>query len=258
MKFLCVSDQVDPLIYSTTVKDRYDDIDAVFCAGDLSLEYQDYIVTTLGKPTFFVFGNHDLKDFWMYNKRHKFGEVPRNAAMDGLKAMEMGHGGDYASNKVLRCKSLRFTFQDGSSSPLLVSGVSGSMRYNNGQDQFTEGEMKWQLIKLIPGLMWNKFRYGRYCDVFLTHASPRHIHDKEDPCHIGFQCFNWFIDKFKPSLFIHGHIHLYDLQAVRYTQCDTTAVVNAFSHLVVELDLQKQDDSKGGEFVPIVHIHSDR
>ena len=69
MKFLCVSDQIDPLVYSSTVKERYGDVDAVFCAGDLSMEYVDFIVDALGKPTFFVFGNHDLKEYKYYKNK---------------------------------------------------------------------------------------------------------------------------------------------------------------------------------------------
>ncbi|MBQ3980557.1 MAG: metallophosphoesterase, partial [Treponema sp.] len=76
MKFLCVSDQVDPLVYSTTVKERYSDIDAVLCAGDLSMEYMDFIVDALGKPTFFIFGNHDLSEFHLYHRQTVLAQRP--------------------------------------------------------------------------------------------------------------------------------------------------------------------------------------
>lgn len=56
MKFLCVSDQIDPLIYSTGIKERFKDVDAVLCAGDLPLDYIDFIVSSLNKPTYFIFG----------------------------------------------------------------------------------------------------------------------------------------------------------------------------------------------------------
>ena len=191
MKFLCVSDQIDPLVYATSAKERYSDVDAVFCAGDLPMDYVDYIVTLLNKPTFFVFGNHDLKEFHYYHKPASQGT--------SMEAMKHSHGGDYVSNRVFRCKNLPITLPDGRTTPLLVSGVSGSIRYNNGEDQYTDREMFFQLLALAPKLLWNKIRYGRYCDVFLTHASPRHIHDREDPCHKGFECFNWFIKKFKPA-----------------------------------------------------------
>ncbi|MBP5359705.1 MAG: metallophosphoesterase [Treponema sp.] len=232
MRFLCVSDIVDPLIYSTGVKERYDDVDAVFCAGDLSMEYQDFIVTALGKPMFFIFGNHDLKDFSMYDKRAKKQPV----TISDLQNNDKAHGGDYVSNKVIRCRHLGFTLPSGKRTPLLLVGLSGSLRYNMGEDQYTEKQMFRQILFLIPHLFWNKIRYGRYCDVFLTHASPRHIHDREDQCHKGFECFNWFIRKFRPALLIHGHIHLYDLQAVRVTKSYDTTVVNAYSHLVIDYE----------------------
>ena len=38
MKILCVSDQIDPLIYSVNIKERYRDVDLVISAGDLPME----------------------------------------------------------------------------------------------------------------------------------------------------------------------------------------------------------------------------
>src|SRR5574344_1958348 len=216
MRFLCVSDQIDPLVYSPTLKDRYADVDGVLCAGDLPMDYIAFIVPTLSKPTFFVFGHHDLSEFRYYGRTAAVNQPNQETEMSHQ------HGGDYASNKVIRCRHLSFARQDGTKTPLLIAGVSGSIRYNNGQDQYTDREMFWQLIGLVPSLLFNKLKYGRYCDIFLTHASPRHIHDKEDPCHKGFECFNWFIRKFSPTLMVHGHIHLYDLQAKRVSVSGTT------------------------------------
>ncbi len=253
MKLLCVSDTVDPLIYSTTVKERYSDIDVILCAGDLSMEYQDYIVTTLGKPMYFVFGNHDLKDFWLYNKK-----AAAKSNITAIQALDRGHGGDYISNKSVAVNQLSFKLPNGKSTPLLIAGVSGSLRYNNGDDQYTEKQMYWQLLQLAPKMIWNKIRYGRCCDIFLTHASPRHIHDKEDQCHKGFECFNWFIEKFKPAMLIHGHIHLYDLQATRTTKSKDTMVINAYSHIVI--DYQPEFTGKKGETTSgsLINILTDR
>ncbi|MCR5079994.1 MAG: metallophosphoesterase [Treponema sp.] len=248
MKLLLVSDQIDPLVYSTSVKERYSDIDAVFCAGDLPMDYMDFIVDSLGKPTFFVFGNHDLKEYKYYKKDTSV------AYQFSKQQYEHSHGVDYISNKVIRCKKLKITDKYGKKSPLLITGVSGSIRYNKGEAQFTETQMRMQLLGLIPGLIWNKLRYGRWCDIFMTHASPRHVHDREDPCHIGFNCFNWFIKTFKPSLMIHGHIHLYDLNDTRATKVHSTMVVNAYSHLVVELN----SNTLGESFDTDISILSDR
>ena len=71
MKILCVSDFVDPLVYNSRVKEVFPDIDLILCAGDLPMDYIDFIVTVFNKPTYFIFGNHNLKEFHHYHKTAK-------------------------------------------------------------------------------------------------------------------------------------------------------------------------------------------
>ena len=68
MKLLCIADHVDPIIYSTGLKARFPDVDLVLSAGDLSLDYYDFIVSSLNKPLYFVFGNHHLEDSHRYRR----------------------------------------------------------------------------------------------------------------------------------------------------------------------------------------------
>ena len=233
MKILCLSDYVDPLIYNQNLRQNFGDVDLVLCAGDLPLDYIDFVVSILNKPTYFIFGNHNLKDFAYFHK-----SAARN--LTGNPQLELNranffHGGTYAGFKVITEKNLKFTDPaTGKTTPLLIAGVSGSIQYNKGLNQYTEHQMKRKLIMMIPSLIRNKLKYGRYLDILLTHASPRHIHDKEDPCHKGFECFNWFINKFKPKYLVHGHIHLYDARETRITKTETTTVVNAYAHLLIE------------------------
>ena len=117
----------------------------------------------------------------------------------------------------------------------MEAGAPGSIDYNHGQCQFTEGQMKWKLLSMAPRLMMNKLRYGTCLDIFLTHASPRHIHDKEDPCHKGFECFHDFLKKYEPRYMVHGHIHLYNQNEERVGSYYNTTVVNAYSHHVIEI-----------------------
>ncbi|MDR2898156.1 MAG: metallophosphoesterase [Spirochaetaceae bacterium] len=220
MKILCVSDQIDPLVYSNTAKERFADVDIVISAGDLPSEYLDFIVTILNKPTFFVFGNHNLEEFSRY---HKAESSLRGGGSDSAYSeMQYSSGATYVGFKAIRAGKL------------LIAGASGSLRYNNGQSQYTEAQMKFRLIKLIPRLLYNRLRYGRYLDILVTHASPRDIHDKPDPCHLGFKCFRWFMHTFKPTYLIHGHIHLYDMQDIRVSTFEETTVINAYSHYILE------------------------
>ncbi|ULQ60143.1 hypothetical protein K7I13_02130 [Brucepastera parasyntrophica] len=117
---------------------------------------------------------------------------------------------------------------------MLFAGVSGSLCYNQGLNQYTDAQMKWKLLRLVPRLIYNKLRYGRYLDIFVTHASPAGIHDRPDPCHQGFKCFLWFMKRFKPRFLLHGHIHLYDLQDIRVSQYHDTTVINVYSHYILD------------------------
>lgn len=221
MKILCISDQIDPLVYSPNIRERYKDCDLVISAGDLPMEYLDFIVSSLNKPLLFVFGNHHLEEFRLY---HRTGALASTGTHLPLKPLppEACHGTTYVGFKVHR---------EGN---LLVAGVSGSLRYNTGLSQYTERQMLFRLLKMLPRLLVNKLKYGRFVDIFLTHAPPEGIHDKNDPCHRGFRCYLWFMRTFKPRFMVHGHIHLYDMQDVRVSRYFDTTVINAYSHHILD------------------------
>jgi len=200
MKILCVSDQIDPLIYTNTIKQRYADVDLILSAGDLPLDYLDFIISTMNKPLLFVMGNHHT-------------DMPDNYS----------HGATYIDLKVKR------------EAGLIIVGLGGSMRYNRGENQFSDFQMNIRILKLLPGLVFNRVFRGRFLDILLTHASPQGIHDKEDKCHKGFKCFLWFIKVFKPRYLVHGHIHLYDLSEVRTTKYCDTLVINAYGHYLIDM-----------------------
>lgn len=202
MKILCVSDQIDPLVYSNSIRNRFAGVDLILSAGDLPLDYLDFIVTSLNKPLLFVFGNHHVEEM-------------ANGDKGGFSSTHLG-------SKIRK------------EAGLIIAGLGGSMRYNRGPNQFTERQMYYEIIKLIPSLIFNRLFHGRFLDVLLTHAPPKSIHDKPDKCHCGFEAFLWFIKTFRPRYHVHGHIHLYDLSDVRCTRCLETEVINAYSHYVID------------------------
>ncbi len=232
MKILCVSDEIDPFIYTPSVKQSFGDVEAVLCAGDLPMDYIDFIVSTLNKPTYFVFGNHNLSEYKYYSREYS---TPLSA-QNSMQAQESrGHGAVYLGFECVRTEIMIQDPKTKKRRPLLIAGAPGSIDYNHGQCQFTEGQMRWKLRSMAPSLLWNKIRYGTYVDIFLTHASPRHIHDKEDPCHKGFECFHDFLKRYRPAYMVHGHIHLYNQNEERAGIYYETNVVNAYSHHVIEI-----------------------
>ena len=233
MKILCVSDYVDPLIYNQNVKEAFPDIDLILCAGDLPMDYIDFIVTVFNKPTYFVFGNHNLKEYHYF---HSDSHISASRMTEHYADTSHGHGATYLGFQVFEDHRLTFTdTSTGKKTPLLIAGCSGTLKYNKGICQYSDFQMKIKLLKLVPRLIYNKFKYGRYLDIFMTHASPRHIHDHEDPCHKGFDCYNGFLKKYKPTYMVHGHIHLYDMREERVGKYYDTTVVNAYAHYIIQL-----------------------
>ncbi len=222
IKILCVADHIDPLVYSSTVKERFKDVDLVLSAGDLPMEYLGFLSATLNRPIVFVFGNHNLKSLTLFNKK-----ISLYSSIEQYDPeLQNTFGATHTGWKITRVKGL------------LIAGLGGSMRYNEGENQYTDFQMYLKILKLIPGLLWNKIRYGRFLDILLTHAAPLGIHDQPDQCHRGFKAFLWFMRVFKPKYLIHGHIHLYDINTKRTERYYQTEVVNAYDHCVIEIEVK--------------------
>lgn len=213
---LSVSDQVDPLIYSLQLKDRFPDADLVISCGDLSYLYLEFIITLLDKPLYFVHGNHDpLQEI-------NEGE-PRSQPLGGINL----------HRRIVRDQDL------------LLAGVEGSVLYNDQNPyQYRQGMMWRHVLRLVPGMLFNKAIYGRYLDIFVTHASPRGIHEGEDWTHQGIRAFRWLIDVFQPVVHFHGHIHVYRPGERIITRTGKTTVINTFRHQVTQL---RWNDNGGWE-----------
>lgn len=226
MKILCISDTTDSLIYSQVAPDLYRDASFVISAGDLPLRYYDYIATMLGKDVYYVYGNHNLEDYdrMMYGSDDS-GLTTIAGLARGAKFLSLPHfGGSFVDGKCVYDRNR----------DLIIMGLGGSMLYNNGKSQYSEAQMQWRIGKLIPRLLYNKQRYGRYLDILITHAPPRGMGDGEDLCHRGFECFVSFMDRFRPRYLLHGHVHLDDLNAPRVIEYKDTKVINIYRNYLLE------------------------
>src|SRR5262245_6448192 len=209
MRFLTVSDEVVPAIYSLSIKDRFPDIETVLGCGDLPPYYLEFIVTMLGIPCFYVQGNHD--------------------------DVEITEEGEEV-NAPRGCISLegRCVEHDG----LLLAGLGGSIRYNNSSGaQYTEAQMLTRVWRLAPRLLFNRLRHGRFLDILLTHSPPLGIHNGPDWPHRGFRALLTFMDHFAPRYLIHGHIHRsYGFSAVTETRYKATMVLNTAGYRLLAVD----------------------
>ena len=110
-------------------------------------------------------------------------------------------------------------------------GLGGSMKYREGKYMYSERRMRLRILRRKFSIM----RHGGI-DVLLTHAPARGLNDLEDLPHRGFQCFHKLLKKYKPALFVHGHVHReYNHNIPQRTIHNGTLVVNAFGYAVIEI-----------------------
>lgn len=110
-----------------------------------------------------------------------------------------------------------------------IMGLGGSFRYRDGKYMYTESQMKRRLRRL-----WYPIKKRGGIDIFVTHAAARNLNDLDTLPHRGFECFNEVLEKYKPKLFLHGHIHRNYGNIPQKTLHGETLVINAYEHCVID------------------------
>ena len=205
MKLLAVSDIVVDWIYSPKIQINLADTDLVIGCGDLPQYYLEYLVSSLNVPVFNVYGNHSITQ-----PRGDQNQLTTNGFVD------------------LNCKVIRFK-------GYTFAGVEGSLRYNNGAFQYTQMEMWLNVFRLVPSILINRFTYGKYLNVLVTHAPAWGIHDQPDQAHQGIKAFRWLVTHFQPDYHLHGHVHVYRPDTVIDSNFGKTRVMNAYGYCKLEL-----------------------
>jgi len=220
IKLLCVADEVDLLVYSAGIQERFGDVDLILSAGDLPGEYLGYITTMLNRPIISVAGNHDHED---ERAASPFTGFPSIDLMEGSGGAALG----------------RVAFGIRKEAGVSVLGIPGSIQYNKGPNQYTDRAMQFRLLLLAPRLLLRRLFLGRGVDIILAHSPPKGIHDGQDRCHQGFASFRWLIALAAPAYFVHGHVHLYDSRELREKTLGPTTIVNVYGHRVIALAKEK-------------------
>lgn len=213
---LAVSDETDPRIHSSTVRERLGHVRMVLGCGDLPTDYLEFLSDALNRPVYYVLGNH-AEDLRRGSRR---GDERKP-----LGAIDLG-------GRVVQDRE----------TGLILAGVPGSSKYGDHEPaQYSDWEIRVMLAKMMPRLLWNRYRHGRALDVLVTHAPPRGVGDREDFAHRGYVPLRGFVRWARPAVLLHGHIHLYDRNEQREHTLDGTRVINVFPYHVLELD-----DAKSG------------
>lgn len=213
-KVLAVADEVVDRLWTTQVRGH--DVDLVLAAGDLPFDYLEFLTDALDRPCVFVPGNHDIDLAGYASSRGLW-------TSSGLPAEWPGPAGAVnADGGIVDVAGLR------------IAGLGGSIRYSGGPNQWTERQMARRARALRRRAAFRKLRDGRGVDVLLTHSPPRHLGDREDPPHRGFECLHTTVRALRPTVLLHGHIHPHG-QPVPDRTLGDTQVINTVGYRILDI-----------------------
>lgn len=196
MRILAIADEESKYLWDYYEPEKLRGYDLIVGCGDLNIHYLTFLATMAPVPVIYVHGNHDAS-YDMY---------PPTGAI-------------CIDDDVFTYKGYRFL------------GLGGSCRYRTGPWQFTEAEMR-RRIRHIRG---KALRAGGV-DVFVTHAPVHGYGDLNDLPHRGFTVFQEVLNTYKPSVMLHGHVHMnYGANIQREHQYGQTRIINAYERFTLEL-----------------------
>ena len=98
-------------------------------------------------------------------------------------------------------------------------GLNGSWKYKpRGDFLYDEWEVD-GFLSIFP-----------HVDIFISHNSPRTIHDQEDGIHYGFEALKSYALRMKPRILIHGHQHI-NREAV----LGDTRIIGVYGYKIIEV-----------------------
>ncbi|MCJ7549213.1 MAG: hypothetical protein MUQ30_05995 [Anaerolineae bacterium] len=197
-------------LYHSNLNQLTGPIDVLIGCGDLPYGCMDFIVTQPHvEHALCVHGNHD-----------------RPQSLPSGRRTDRPLGWINVDRRVIYLKKL----------DLLVAGLQGSTHYSAGDGcQYTEREMAYRALTVIPQLLPNRALRGRYVDVFIAHAPPKasttapkaHIRGSGPPCDSS--------SGLSRGLFLRGHHHRYGRE-IWHTQHQHTDIVNVHPFCMITYD----------------------
>ena len=197
MHILALADEPVQRLWGGYGQETLKAADLILSAGDLSAAYLSYMTCFSSAPVVYVHGNHD----------DKYAQKPPEGCL-------------CADGKVVQLKGVR------------ILGLGGSLRYRpDAVNMYSEQEME----DRIRSLRWNLRSTGGF-DILLTHSPIRGVGDQEHISHRGFECFGPLLDKYRPAVMIHGHVHqAYSAFFQRQRDYHGIPVINASTSYVFDL-----------------------
>jgi len=214
IRVLAVADEVEEVLYGPRLKDLRPDL--VLACGDLPFDYLEYLREASEVPLLYVHGNHDPSPIGTSVSAYLPGEFSARS-----------------TPRAMGCVSIEDRWED--ECGLRIAGLGGSIRYNNGENQYTQTEMRGRVRRLTRRTRFRQWRDGHPVDIMIAHSPPLDCGDGEDAPHRGFSAFHRLIERVKPRLMLHGHIHPYG-QPKPDRMIGTTRIVNVVPYRLLEID----------------------
>ncbi len=197
MRILALADEPSDRLWGDRCREALSGIDLILSAGDLPSSYLSFITCFTNAPVIYVHGNHD----------DKYAQKPPEGCL-------------CADGKIVQLKGVR------------ILGLGGSLRYRpDAVNMYSEQEME----DRIRSLRWSLRSTGGF-DILLTHSPIRGVGDQDHISHRGFECFGPLLDKYRPAVMIHGHVHqAYSAFFQRQRDYHGIPVINASTSYVFDL-----------------------
>lgn len=213
IRILAVADEVDQALYGPRLRELRPDL--ILGCGDLPFDYLEYLRAEAEVPLLYVHGNHD--------------PPLRSHSISAYLPPE------YTSpsrQRPVGCVDVEDRWED--EVGLRIVGLGGSIRYNNGDNQYTQGEMRHRVRRLTRRTRIRHWRDGRSVDVVIAHSPPLDCGDEGDATHRGFAAFHRLVEKLEPTFMLHGHIHPHGRPRPDRT-IGRTRIVNVIPYRLLEI-----------------------
>ena len=197
MRILAISDEPSPRLWGAHCREELEGVDLILSAGDLPSSYLSFLTCFTSAPIVYVHGNHD----------DSYEQKPPEGCL-------------CADGKILLIGGVR------------ILGLGGSFRYRpDCVNMYTEPEMQSRILNLR-----RKLRATGGFDILLTHAPIRGVGDEDHPSHRGFECFGPLLDRYRPAVMVHGHMHqAYTAFFQRERTYNGVPVINASTEYAFDL-----------------------
>jgi hypothetical protein len=203
IRWLVVSDDVDPALEHEVNRANLGTIDAIVGTGDLEPDYLGFLGDAFGVPVDYVRGNHDLGGRWA-----------QTVASFAPQPLGTGRWHEIDDVRVLA---------------LEWPGLRHGDKLRHDSTAWTDA------VRAVGSDLVRRFTGRAGPVVVLSHAPPRGVGDRAaDPYHVGFSAYRWLLDRLAPPLWLHGHVPPASVDAWRLTHGPTT-VVNATGAVLLEL-----------------------